>query len=336
MAPVLGGHQRGGVAACTAEAPHDYVGTNPDGTGGTKTYIPLGAWSAVYQGASETGYFDYAASYDYGTIPGAPTPPKTPPGNGGITITPETYVNGCKPLDPNAYQDLGTLLTDGGNCQLAKIENYVTMATIGIVATVLTGGGSDLFQAIYDATLIASQDLVEIALSGNALISNYITTQLETGFFTLANTGPALAVLGGSAVVEAGLLTTEQEFEVPTSGIFALGTGTTLDNTSVITNDGTITDGNRSDAGAGTIDNTGTIINNGSIPNEGQGNGGLLITGHNYTLNFNLNGGPGTQPPNLNVFADPCPIRSSHSPPRKQRPARFSPGGTRGRRGASR
>ncbi len=106
------------------------------------------------------------------------------------------------------------------------------------------------------------------------------------------------------ALVETGVLDDANDLNVASTGTLPIGAGSTIDNSGVITNDGTITDGRSSGEGAGTIDNTGTIINDGTITGDGQGaDGGLLITGNNYALNFNVNGGPGTTPTSLNVLA---------------------------------
>jgi Listeria-Bacteroides repeat domain (List_Bact_rpt)/IPT/TIG domain len=299
-----------GEAACAAPAPDVLILGVPE---------PVSAWSAVYQGS----FFAYGGSSDYGLVPGAPTPQPTPPGNGGITITPQTYVTGCQPPDPSQQASLGDLLTDGGNCQLVQIEKIVTQVVFAASAAFGVGEAG----AIEDCeSLVAFLTKLPtlIRQAASALVENgeaQLATQLAKLPYILSGSLGSVAVgtvVGAlPALAETGVIADPNNLTIAPTGAVSIGTGTTINYSGVITNDGVLTDADSSGQGAGTIDNTGTIVNDGSIPNDGQGDGGLLITGNNYTLNFDVNGGPGATPSAINVLA-PTVADSEQSLPTPQ------------------
>lgn len=280
-----------GTAWCDAPEPHggDQQG-NP-------VYPIFSAWSAVYSGGNGAPLF-LSPSADYGRIPGSPVPAPTPPGNGSVTFVPKTYQNGCPAPDPSQLATLGTLLTDGGNCQLVSMEKYATMAVFEL-APLVAGFGIVVAQ-IGQIVALAGRAAIEASLG----IIGSATATIVAGVARITQIAlTALIFEAGSALVDYGVLSTSAPLNVPLRGTWKLGGGTTINNSNVITNDGVIADADADNQGAGTLNNTGTIINHGTIPNGGQGAGGLLITGNNYTLNFDAGASPGVGPSPLQVFA---------------------------------
>ena len=267
-----------GVASCSANAPI----TLADGTS-----EPVSAWSAVTDPTLAGDNPSYAASNDYGTFPGAPTAAPTPPDNGGITIVENTVRPGCTmPVAPgNGYPTFASLLTDGGNCEIQPIEAALAGVAV-IIGGVITGGQTIAFYGYALSELTGSIIAGVTAGIGAAVEASELTRPTF-----LAQLGDVSNPPTNDIIVALG---------VP----LAVAYGTTFTNSGTLTNSGTITGGDVQGFGTGTIVNDGTIINDGTIVGDGQGtDGGVLITNHNYTLNFNDNGGLGATPTPLHVYA---------------------------------
>ncbi|HEX4489801.1 MAG TPA: IPT/TIG domain-containing protein [Acidimicrobiia bacterium] len=287
----------GGMAGCSAEAPYFMLQQTVGGPY-IKQYYVLSAWSAAYQGGTQSSV-TYGSSSDYGLIPGAPAPAPTPPDNGGIEIVPQRYASGCKPQDPNAPGSFLDIFTDGGNCNLVALEKIAAPFAMGFAA-IVTGGLvvlPVLLNQIASVAAIFATTFVPVNIIQTSLIglTGIAAASLEV-LGPLAGIGLVLGTVSG------GLLANYETTSIGPTGDLQIGTGGTLENDGVLNNNGTIQDASSSSNGAGTIVNHGTIVNNGTIPNNGQGGGGLLITANNYTLNFDL-AGPGNPPSAMHVFA---------------------------------
>jgi hypothetical protein len=282
-----------GVATCDGDTAPDAILVN----GQFPASTDVASWSVDFPGNSS-----YAGSSDNGQMPGV-TQPSGPgtigtiPGSGSsqITLVEQDYSSSCKPPDPAAPATLGSALTDGGNCQLIKIESIITAAVLGAALTV-TGGevvevgfinlGKEVATAVAQASVKAFQaaqagtDAVASAASLtsgvlNAVVAVAITSGVASGVGTLAGVGTALA--DGTLTVGSG-------------NNLQIGSGTTLQNDGVIYNEGSITTADLSGLGGGTLLNDGTILNNGGSL------AGLTITGNNYVLDFDSGGGSAVSP----------------------------------------
>ncbi len=104
----------------------------------------------------------------------------------------------------------------------------------------------------------------------------------------------------GASAITLGSLTNAGILRIPVGSDLHVPSGVTAENTGLIRVLGSIT-------GTGTIHNAGTILNTQGqlVADTGQGPAGsaLLITDHNYTVKFSLDGSPGTPPTTLNVYA---------------------------------
>ena len=277
-----------GIATCVV-APWSYYYF------GQLTYVTVSAWSAVFQG--DDNYLDTSivqGSSDYGRVAGSPDPPPTPPGDGQIQIIPD-YTAQCQPVSQNQASSLFGLLTEGGNCHLAQLEQQIFPAVVGAASFVLLPIG---LAGISSGLTVLGSEMLDSALqAGNDVLANALarigTAQIVKGAYFVGG------VLDGNlvgAAVSAGLLASREPWLVPPDNTFQIGAGTTFQNNGVITNDGEIADATQSDGGAGTLVNDGTVINNGTISNS------LVISGNNYTLDFDDNGGSGALSP-LQVLA---------------------------------
>jgi IPT/TIG domain/Listeria-Bacteroides repeat domain (List_Bact_rpt) len=279
----------GGVAECTADAPSIFE--TIDGAPPANFYPQLSAWSVTYVGSTVNGV-SYSSSSDYGRIAGSPVPDPTPIGNGGITIVPQRYVSGCKPPDPNAPTSFISLWTDGGNCQLVALEQEIAPALLG-AALIVTGGlVAVALDAMIDSVLTAAAQTLVTATGNLSIVASYASLDATVGLIA--------ATVTLTAAVTAGNVVAHGNIDVGSGGDLQIESGVVVHNSDTWTNNGTIGGDNN---GSGTIDNTGTIVNDGTIPGSGQGNGGVLITGNNYRLNFDQGAGPGSAPAPLIVLA---------------------------------
>ncbi|RIJ71403.1 hypothetical protein D1871_14160, partial [Nakamurella silvestris] len=118
---------------------------------------------------------------------------------------------------------------------------------------------------------------------------------IASGATVTASGGNAIGTFNNPAM---GSLTNNGTLNIPAGQKLTIPAGVTATNGGTINLLGTLD-------GAGTLNNTGRIIGTaatGVVAGAGQGNGGLLVTNHNYRLRFNLNAGPGTTPGDLSAY----------------------------------
>jgi hypothetical protein len=309
----------------------------------------MGAWSVVYPGSSLL-----QSSSDYGRVQGTPTPAPTPPDDGQqtITVAPD-YTAGCQQPDPSAPATLGSLITDGGNCNIEEIESILTGVVFSIATGFVTLGSTDVLTGVIagaDAAAAAGDlaaDAAELAealgqiadaaaeeggeeaadASSQAAAAATRADQLaasaaraQSALYTSVGKGAVIGslALAGGTTSALGEVYGNNPVTVDPQQTLEIGAGTTLTNNSIIYNQGTLGDDNVDGNGAGTIDNDGVIVNDGTIPGAGSGDGSLLITGNNYTLDFAT--GAGTAEPPMQVLA-PSVAAASLSLPAPTPPA---------------
>jgi hypothetical protein len=172
---------------------------------------------------------------------------------------------------------------DGGDGSSVMVSGGTVSATGGDFGVGIGGGlGFDATGGVGAAvTIAAGADVTAsgggdgaVAIGGGENTSNQIA-----GFGSLSN--------AGGLVIPSGA-----ELEVPS--------GVSMENQST----GTMMIQGQLD-GDGTVENTGAIVVTGTVADNGDGDGvtGLLVAPNNYALSFDVNGGSGSAPPTMFVYA---------------------------------
>ena len=211
-------------------------------------------------------------------------------GNGGSGANVDVQAGSVTATGQGEGAGIGGGLGDGNGAGGAGGSLTVAGGTVNASAQVGTGDVGVGIGGGYGSTGYPGGSGATVSIDGGATV----TASGPGGDF-----GGGVGNEGTGDIGAFGSLTNAGTLTLPASTELDVPSGIQVTNSGTIGLAGTLT-------GAGTVDNTGSIdVTSGTVADNGNGvtAPGLLVSNNNFALSFNNNGGSGTTPSTVHVYA---------------------------------